>query len=104
MKKFIILTALCCLHLAFFAQVPSVAPDGDDAEEMYKVALEIQQRLANDNPQAYERDLAFTLNNLALLYFKTQRLTDAEEKYKQALEIQQRLANDNPQVYEPDLA
>ena len=78
--------------------------DFHDAEIYYEKALEILQRLANDNPKAYEPDVATTLNNLAVLYFDTQRLTEAEKMYKQALEIRQRLANDNPKAYEPDVA
>ena len=71
---------------------------------MYKQALEIRQRLAKDNPKAYEPDVAGTLNNLALLYSDTQRFTEAEDMYKQALEIYQRLAKDNPKAYEPYVA
>jgi tetratricopeptide (TPR) repeat protein len=71
---------------------------------MYKQALEIRQRLAKDNPKAYEPDVASTLYNLAILYIYTQRFTEAEEMFKQALEIQQRLAKGNPSVYEYDVA
>ena len=71
---------------------------------MYKQALEIRQRLAKDNPKAYEPDVAQTLNNLAILYSRTQRFPESEDMYKQALEIYQRLANDNPKAYEPYVA
>ena len=84
-----------------------------DAEIYYEKALEILQRLAKDNPKAigvdglavaYEPYVAYTLNNLALLYKDTQRFTEAEEMYKQALEILQRLAKNNPNAYEPNVA
>ena len=75
-----------------------------DAEVYLEKALEISQRLANDNPKVYEPDVARTLHNLALLYYKTQRFTEAEDMYKHALEIYQRLAKDNPKAYEPDMA
>ena len=78
--------------------------DFKDAETYYKKAMEICQRLAKDNPKAYEPDVAHTLNNLAVLYSDTQRLSEAEEMYKQALVIRQRLANDNPKAYEPYVA
>ena len=71
---------------------------------MYKEALEIRRRLAQTNPQAYEPDVAETLNNLAILYSNTQRFTESEAMYKEALEIHRRLAQTNPQAYEPDVA
>ena len=42
-------------------------------------ALEIRRRLSAVNPSVYEPDVAWTLNNLALLYKDTQRYSDAEE-------------------------
>ncbi len=74
------------------------------AEIYYARALEIFRQLAAANPQAYEPDLAHTLNNLAILYSKTQRFTESEEMYKEALEIFRRLAATKPQAYEPNVA
>ena len=71
---------------------------------MHKQALEICERLAQSNPQAYEPALAISYNNLANLYSDTQRFADSEAMYKQALAIRERLAQSNPQAYEPDLA
>ena len=71
---------------------------------MYKEALEIRRRLAHSNPQAYEPDVAATLNNLARLYYTTQRFTECEVMYKEALEIRRHLAQSNPHAYEPDVA
>ena len=71
---------------------------------MYKSAIAIRERLAKANPQAYEEDLANSYNNLANLYFATQRFQESEAMYKLALAIRERLAKANPQIYEPDLA
>ena len=76
----------------------------NEAEQMYKAALEIRNRLAGTNPQAYEPDLAQSYNNLAILYNYAQRFNEAEQMNKDALEIYKRLANANPQAYEPYLA
>jgi len=79
--------------------------DFTDAEIYYKKANEIPQRLAKDNPKAFEPYMVITtLFELAALYSQTQRLTEAEEMYKQMLEVFQKLAKDNPAAYEPDVA
>ena len=70
----------------------------------YERALEICRRLSLSNPQAYDPDVAMTLNNLAILYSDTQRLSESELMYKEALEIRRRLAQSNPQAYDPDVA
>ena len=66
--------------------------------------MEISRRLAHSNPQAYEPDVAQTLNGLANLYQTTQRFAESESLCKESLEIYRRLAHSNPQAYEPDLA
>ena len=71
---------------------------------MYKEALAIRRRLAQSNPQAYEPDVAGTLNNLASLYLNTHRFSESEEMFKEALAICRRLGQANPQAYEPDVA
>lgn len=75
-----------------------------ESEDMYKAAIEIQERLAKEYPKAYEPDLASTYNNLANLYVKIQRLEESEKMHKAAIEIRERLAKENPKAYEPDLA
>ena len=70
----------------------------------YERALFIYRRLAQSNPEAYESDVAQTMNNLAGLYRSTQRFTEGETMYKEALEIRRRLAQSNPQAYELDVA
>ena len=72
---------------------------------MYKrQALEIYRALAKTNPQAYSSDVSMTLNNLAILYYKVNRIKEAEEAYLEALEIYRALAKTNPQAYGIDLA
>ena len=75
-----------------------------ESEAMHKLALAVFERLAKENPQAYEPRLAALYNNLAILYSDTQRLSESETMYKSALAIRERLAKANPQAYEPDLA
>ena len=70
----------------------------------YDKALKIFRRQVQENPQAYEPDLASTLNNLAALYSNIQRFDESEAMYKEALEIRRRLAKSNPQAYEPYVA
>ncbi|MCB9036828.1 MAG: tetratricopeptide repeat protein [Lewinellaceae bacterium] len=74
------------------------------AVDYYKQALEIYQRLALDNPQRYEPDVATTQNNLGIMYRNLNAYDRAEAAYLEALEIRKRLALDNPQRYEPDVA
>ena len=49
-------------------------------------------------------DVAITLNNLAILYSATQRLSDSEQAYQEALGMYRKLAQANPQAYLPDVA
>ncbi len=74
------------------------------AIRLYERALDIYRRLAKSNPQAYEPNVAVTLNNLAILYKNTQQFTESEAMYKEALETYRRLAKSNPQAYEPYVA
>ena len=75
-----------------------------DSEDMLKESLTISERLAAENPQAYEPNLAESYNYLALLYGNTERLKEGEDMYKKSLAIRERLAKENPQAYEPALA
>ena len=74
------------------------------AEECLTKALEIYQRLANNNPEAFEPDLAMSFNNLGILYYETNNFVKAEECHTKALEIRKRLTETNPEAFEPDLA
>ena len=91
-----------------------------ESETLYLEALESYRRLAKDKPKYkplypsrdkskdkskdYEPDVARTLNNLALLYFDTQRFSESETMYLEALETRRRLAEKDPDTYEPGLA
>ena len=74
------------------------------AELNYERALKIRRRLAGENPEAYEPDLAGSCNNLSVLYKDTNRFPEAEALQQEALEIYRRLAEKNPEAYEPELA
>ena len=71
---------------------------------MYKAAIEIRERLAKENPKAYEPDLADSYNNLANLYYENQRFEESVKMCKAAIEICERMVKENPKAYEPDLA
>ena len=75
-----------------------------ESEDMHKAAIEIRERLAKENPKAYEPYLAGSYNNLAFLYYKIHRFDESEKMFKAAIEIRERLAKENPKAYEPDLA
>ena len=75
-----------------------------ESEEMHKAAIQIYERLAKENPKAYESDLARSYNNLAGLFNNTQRLKESEEMLKAAIQIRERLEEESPKVYGKDLA
>ena len=75
-----------------------------EAEEAYKKEIEIYERLAEENPVAYKRNLAGSYGNIGNLYYKTGRYMEAEETYKKVVEIFGRLAEENPAAYERNLA
>ena len=56
------------------------------------MALEIYRDLAKSNPAAYLPDVATTLNNLAILHYKTNRHKEAEAESGEALEIYRSLS------------
>ena len=74
------------------------------AEKEYQGALEIQQKLANDNPDAYLADVAMTLNNLGNLHSDLNQYTTAEKEYKETLKIYRNLAKENPDAFLGDVA
>ncbi|QTD96411.1 tetratricopeptide repeat protein [Streptomyces cyanogenus] len=61
-------------------------------------------RLAQDNPAAYEPELARSLSNLSIRLAEVGRRSEALTAAEDAVEIRRRLAADNPPAYEPDLA
>ena len=60
--------------------------------------------MAEDNPMAYEPDLAYNYYILAILYRDTQRFNESEQMYKLTIDIYKRLVENNPKVYESNLA
>ncbi len=75
-----------------------------EAETAYREALEVRRKLAVEQPQVYESDVATTLNNLGNVLRDLRRLTEAETAYREALESYRKLAVEQPQVYESDVA
>ena len=65
--------------------------------------MEIRKRLAEQNPQLNESIVANLLQDLALIYFNTQRYSESEAMYKECLEIRRKLAEQNPETTEIDL-
>ena len=74
------------------------------AARVYEDNLEVLRELAQKNPDAYEADVAKTLNNLGILYSDTQRFADAEKAYLEARDLRRKLAQKTPDAYEPDVA
>jgi len=78
--------------------------DFSKAKEYYEEILVTYRALATKNPQAYNQDLAMTLNNLGLLLSNNNEIERAKDCYQEALDIRRALATKNPQAYNPDLA
>ncbi len=78
--------------------------DFKSSEKYCVECLNCYNHLSAANPNAYEPDVAATLNNLAVLYKDTQRFSESEAMFQKALKIQRRLATANPETYEPDVA
>ena len=78
------------------------------AEEQYRKALAIQEKLVADFPavSGYREDLAGSHGNLGILLASLGQGDAAEEEYRKGLAIQEKLAADFPDVaeYRPDLA
>ncbi|MCK9441888.1 MAG: tetratricopeptide repeat protein [Methanothrix sp.] len=60
--------------------------------------------MAKQNPEAFDSDLAGTLNNLGILYSDLKDFKRAEEHYKRALTLCEELAKQNPEAFDSDLA
>ena len=75
-----------------------------EAETYYKIYIKKQLLLSKTNPQIYESDLGDSYNNLANLYYVTQRFADSEQMFNSALEIYKRLMGENSFIYGQRLA
>lgn len=62
--------------------------------------LVLFRRLASENPDLYKPNEAIVLNNMAVLYDKTQQKEKAEKKYEEALKIILGLVSRNPEAHE----
>ena len=78
--------------------------DFSKAKEYYEEILVTYRALATKNPQAYNPDLAGTLNNLGLLLSNNNEIKQAKDCYQEALKIYRNLAKKNPQAYNLYLA
>ncbi len=74
------------------------------ATPLYEEALERYRSLVQSNPQAFLPNVAKTLNNLAALSWKKNKLEKAQEDFEEALAIYRPLVESNPQTFLPDLA
>ena len=74
------------------------------AEEYYKKAIEIYEKLAEENFDRYSGDLADSYNNAGIFYKNQGNPSKAEEYYKKAIKIREKLAAENPKRYNSDLA
>ena len=85
----------------------SVLLDEDDftqAEPIIQAVLKEERQLAVVDPATWQPKLAGTLNNLAILCGRTQRMKEAAVAYEEALEISRQLAKANPAEYQTDVA
>ena len=78
--------------------------DFTKAKQYYEEILVTYRALAKKNSQAYNPDLAVTLNNLANLLSNNNEIKQAKDCYQEALDIRRVLATKNPQAYNPNLA
>src|SRR5271157_4141688 len=74
------------------------------AEPVLLTTLGDARQLAKTNPAADQSYVADTLNNLANLYQKIQRMKEAEAAYQETLDSYRQLAKINPAAYQPDVA
>lgn len=82
-------------------------PQADRREEALtatRQAMDIRRRLADTNPDAFEPDLATSLNNLGLRLEEMGRREEALTAAQDAVDIRRRLAETSPAAFEPDLA
>lgn len=75
------------------------------SKRLYREALKLRRKLAEESPSVYEPDVATTCNNLAaLLSDSTEGRQEAEALYREALELYRKQVRIAPEVYRPDLA
>jgi tetratricopeptide (TPR) repeat protein len=67
-------------------------------------AVELYRALARQNPDAFEPDLAMSLNTLAVLLSDLGRQSEALAPAQEAVELYRALARQNPDAFQPYLA
>ena len=76
----------------------------EKAEDYYRRAIEIYEKLAEENPERYQAYVAMSYNNTGNFYAEQGQPEKAEDYYRRAIEIREKLAEKNPERYAPDLA
>ena len=71
---------------------------------LYDECLAIHRRLAEKNPEAFDSDVADTLNRLGLLHNDLHNYLQAETELTESLKIRFRLAKKNPEAFDSDVA
>ena len=71
---------------------------------LYDECLAIHRRLAEKNPEAFDSDVADTLNSLGLLHNDLHNYLQAETELTESLKIRFRLAKKNPEAFDSDVA
>ncbi len=82
----------------------SISDKHAEAKKYFLKALDLREKLASENHQRYNVDLAMSLNNIGFFYDNQGEAKKAEEYYFGALKIRERLASENHQRYKADLA
>ena len=73
-----------------------------EAVAAYNESLTIFKRLADENPAAYEHDLALAYNNLAMVYSNMRMYKESDELYSMCIPIYDRLAKENESTYDEE--
>lgn len=75
----------------------------DESLASTREALDLRRQLATRYPDAFEPELAISLNNLGLVLRSLGRLEESLDATQEAISLRRRLAVDRPEVFEPYL-
>ena len=78
--------------------------DFEKAINLYEMVLKELRELAKQNPEAYNPDMALTLNTLGCLLRVANDFKQAQSHFEEALEIYRKLTKQNPEAYNPYVA